>query len=155
MTSSYKDPEKSKRQKTYKGRYTPKNPEKYRGKLKNIVYRSGWELYMMNKIDNNPDVVAWSSEETPIHYRHPVTGNITRYWPDFWIKAKTGQEIIVEIKPYNQCIAPDKASKKTAAFKMKVATYLINQAKFSAAKKYCKERGMKFQVLTEHELGIK
>lgn len=44
---------------SYKGRFTPKNPKKYVGDVNGIIYRSGLEKKFMLKLDSNPDVTYW------------------------------------------------------------------------------------------------
>ena len=68
-----------------KGKFTPKNPEKYVG-LKNPLYRSSWEWAFMNFCDNNPSIQRWASESIKIPYRNPVTNRQTVYVPDFFIQ---------------------------------------------------------------------
>ena len=34
-------------------------------------------------------------------------------------------------------------------------TYSVNQAKWSAANEWCKDRRIEFKIITENELGIK
>ena len=75
--------------KTYKGKYSPKNPKKYRGDPTNIVYRSLWERKVMVYLDDNDAILEWGSEELVIPYRSPVDGRIHRYFPDFTVLAKT------------------------------------------------------------------
>jgi hypothetical protein len=36
---------------TYKGKFTPDNPNKYMGDASNIIYRSGWERRAMKYFD--------------------------------------------------------------------------------------------------------
>ena len=43
---------------------------------------------------------------------------------------------------------------KTQKFLKEVATYGVNQAKWKAAKEYCKDRRMQFVILTENELRV-
>ena len=45
---------------TYKGKYRPKNPQKYKGDPTTIVYRSLWERNTFRWIDANPDIVEWN-----------------------------------------------------------------------------------------------
>ena len=94
----------------YRGKYTPKNPEKYRGDPKNIVYRSTWECRVMNWLDNNESILQWGSEEFFIPYRSPVDGKIHRYFPDFYVKVKqkddTIKEMVLEVKPHRQTQPP-------------------------------------------------
>jgi hypothetical protein len=74
---------------TTKGYFKPLNPNKYKGDTSNIVYRSRWEFVYMARLDKDPDVVWWQSEETIIPYRSPVDNRIHRYYPDFVVRRKT------------------------------------------------------------------
>ena len=42
----------------YKGVFRARNPHKYKGDPTNIIYRSRWELMVMQKLDSHPDVVG-------------------------------------------------------------------------------------------------
>ena len=42
------------------GFYKPQNPDKYKGDVKNIVYRSSYELTYLRKLDLDPDVLEYS-----------------------------------------------------------------------------------------------
>ena len=53
---------------SYKGRYTPTKPEKYKGNPQNIVYRSLWERKFMVYCDNSTSIIEWGSEEIIIPY---------------------------------------------------------------------------------------
>ena len=75
--------------KTYKGRYKPKNPEKYAGDVDNVVYRSGWERYVMKWCDDSLDIVQWMSEELVIPYICETDNRPHRYFMDFVIKYKS------------------------------------------------------------------
>lgn len=130
------------------GVFTPKNPQKYVGTLP-IVYRSAWELTFMNFCDNQPSVLQWASESIEIGYQNPLTGRWHRYIPDFLITyVKDGKKYseLIEIKPLKQTLAEEAKTKKD-----KIAL-VINQAKWAAAMKWCKMNGLKFRVLTEHQL---
>ena len=41
----------------YSGKFSPKNPQKYRGDFTNIVYRSTWECRVMTWLDNNDSII--------------------------------------------------------------------------------------------------
>ena len=73
---------------SYKGRYTPQNPKKYRGDYKNIIYRSLWERKFMVYCDQSNNIIEWGSEEVIIPYISPLDGRVHRYFPDFYIKVK-------------------------------------------------------------------
>ena len=132
------------------GPYTVKNTQKYVGKGV-PRYRSGWELAFMQFCDNNPSVLQWASEALVIKYKHPLTGKITNYIPDFFVlyENKFGQKKaeLVEIKPKKQSIIE---SKKASARDRAVVA--VNHAKWAAANAYCKAQGLTFRVITEDDL---
>jgi len=143
---------------SYKGRYQPNNPLKYKGNFRNIIYRSLWELKFMKYCDSNRNILEWGSEELFLPYRSPLDNKVHRYFPDFYIKVKesTGQikKYIIEVKPKKQCIEPKPQKKKTRTYIYEVRQYAQNQAKWKAAEEYCLDRGYEFKILTEKELGI-
>jgi hypothetical protein len=67
----------------YKGFFKPKNPDKYMGNPTNIIYRSSWELKLMIRLDEDPSIISWGSEEVVIPYRSPIDNRIHRYFVDF------------------------------------------------------------------------
>jgi hypothetical protein len=144
--------------KYYQGRFSPRNPQKYNGDPLNIIYRSSWELKMFMECDKRDDIIEWSSEELAIPYRSPKDNKIHRYFCDLIIKVKDKNGkinvIMIEIKPLAQTIPPIKKNRLTKGFINEVLTYAVNQAKFSAAQKYCDARKWKFQIMTERELGL-
>ena len=137
----------------YSGKNKPRNPKKYKGDPTKIIYRSLWERKFMNFCDTKPSVTKWASEEIFIPYRSPKDGKIHRYYPDFYMKTG-GKESIIEIKPLKQCSPPKEPKRKTARYKAECLTYLVNQAKWKYAKKWCKARGLSFVVLTEKDLNV-
>jgi hypothetical protein len=142
----------------YSGKFNPKNPNKYLGDPTNIFWRSLWERRVMTHLDDNPNVVGWSSEEIIIPYLSPVDNRWHRYFPDFLVKSKNKQglieTIIIEVKPSSQATAPKTQKRVTQRYITEVMTYGVNQAKWKAAEEYCKDRNWKFVVVTEKELGI-
>ena len=143
---------------SYKGKYRPNNPLKYRGDYRNIIYRSLWELKFMKYCDSNQNILEWGSEEFWLPYRSPLDNKVHRYFPDFYIKVRetTGKinKMVIEVKPKRQCMEPKRPKKKTRGYIYEVREYARNQAKWKAAKSYCLDRGYEFKVLTENELGI-
>ena len=120
----------------FKGKYIPKNPNKYDGNIKQIIYRSSWERLFMVYCDRNKQILSWSSEEIKIPYRFEE--KIRTYYPDFWVDMidKDGNRVqkIIEIKPNYQ------------------RSMKVNKAKWTAAIIYGKTNEMEFLVLTEKEL---
>lgn len=139
------------------GKFTPKNPSKYKGNPTNIIYRSSWELKCMRKFDEDTTVLEWSSEELYIHYLSPKDNRIHRYFPDFIIKKvlKTGEikTFMLEVKPLSQVKPPVKQKKSDKYLLKEVITWGINQAKFQAASDYCKDKKWEFAILTEKQIG--
>ena len=142
---------------SYKGKFYPQNPLKYRGNPSNIIYRSSWELRVMKYLDDNPSVVWWASEELPIPYYSPVDQKKHRYFPDFiaQMKLKDGKIMtyIIEVKPDRETRPPIQ-KKKTKRFIQESITYVINECKWKAATEFCKDHGWQFKLITEKDLGI-
>ena len=133
-----------------KGKFSPKNQEKYVG-LKNPTYRSSWEHAFMRLCDEHPNVAKWASESIKIPYRHPFTGKYTVYVPDFFIvyTDKNGRKNaeLVEVKPKSQTNMNDAG--KSFAKKKQVA---LNMAKWEAANAYAKQNKIRFRVVSEDQL---
>ena len=144
---------------SYKGRYRPSNPKKYKGDSSNIIYRSLWERKFMVYCDNQTKILEWGSEEIVLPYRSPIDNKVHRYYPDFYIKVRESNGkikiYIIEIKPKKQTVEPKMKKRKTKGYIYEVYEYAKNQAKWKAAEEFCKDRMWEFKVLTEDELGIK
>jgi len=143
----------------YRGKFRPKNPQKYRGDPTNIIYRSLWERNCMRYFDENPNVLKWSSEEVIVPYKSPIDGRYHRYFPDFLIRVKNKQgqleTIMIEVKPYKETREPKPQKRLTKNYLAEVNTWGINKNKWEAAIEFCKDRKWKFMIITEKELGIK
>ncbi len=141
----------------YKGRFIPKNPQKYAGDAKNIIWRSTWEQQVMRWLDENPSIIYWASEELIIKYLSPIDNKVHRYFPDFIVKVRRKDGLVMtyvlEVKPESQTKQPQQ-KRKTKRFIEESMTYAVNQSKWKAADEFCKDRGWEFKVLTERDLGI-
>ena len=143
-----------------KSKYKPSFPKKYKGDPSNIICRSSWERRFCKWCDLNDNILEWGSEEFWIPYISPLDKRVHRYFPDFMIKYKDSKgdirRVMVEIKPAKQCKQPDvNPPKKTKTWLNEVYTWGTNQAKWEAAREYCKDRLWEFKIFTEKELGIK
>lgn len=132
------------------GKFNLKNAEKYIGN-KTPTYRSGWEFTFMKFCDEHPSVAKWASEAIKIPYRNPLSGKHTIYVPDFFIvysdrKGKQRVELI-EVKPKNQTV-----KEKVGRSKHNQAHWIVNQAKWEAARAYCKQNGIYFRIVTEDDI---
>lgn len=140
------------------GIYTPINPEKYKGNVKNIVYRSSWERAVLSWLDRNSNCISFSSEEIVIPYFSPFDNKMHRYYPDILatFKQKDGsvRTVLIEIKPYNQTLPP-KSNKNKRILTEQLTTYHVNQLKWAAAIEHCKRVGWDFKVITENEIFAK
>lgn len=141
------------------GFFKPRNPEKYKGDPKNIVYRSSWEAKFMREADANPNIIQWSSEEIVIPYVSPLDNRRHRYFVDFWIKMKkrdgTIREALIEVKPNKQTKPPTPQKKPTKRYLNEVMTWGVNEAKWKAATSYCEAKDWDFLIFDEYALGIK
>ena len=146
--------------KYHQGRFNPRNPEKYKGRdIKNIIYRSSWELIFMRNCDRKENILEWGSEEFFIPYFDPTTRKVRRYFPDFYMKVRDRDGVItryiVEVKPKRQVKRPEKTPRKREkTFLNEVITWEKNQAKWKAAQEFCEDRMFKFKIITEDELGL-
>lgn len=133
-----------------RGVFTPKNPNKYIG-IGQIYARSSWEFTFMRFLDNHPSVAYWASESIKIPYMNPFTKRQTVYVPDFFIvyvdKNNTQHTELIEVKPMNQTIKElaDKSMKNKAH-------WILNQAKWLAAKQFCAKKGIVFRVICENDI---
>ena len=145
---------------TYKGRYFPTNPKKYKGNPNQIVYRSLWERKVMVYCDKNDAIIEWGSEEVIVPYLSPMDGKIHRYFPDFYMKVRQAdgstKKFIIEVKPKSQCKQPVKNPKRrTTKWFNEVKTFAINQAKWKSAREFCEDKGMEFKIFTEDHINPK
>jgi hypothetical protein len=131
------------------GNYVIINREKYAGNG-TPRYRSGWELSFMKFCDTNDHVLQWASESIAIPYRHPITGKMTQYIPDFLItyrnRDNTVRAELIEIKPKSQSVIESKMNSRDRA------VVAINYAKWDAATKWARKNGLSFRVITENDM---
>ena len=143
---------------SYKGKYHPSYPRKYKGDPTNIIYRSLWERKFMVYCDKNDNILEWASEEIAIPYRSPIDNRVHRYFPDFYMKVKErGGKIkryVIEVKPAKQTKPPVKPKRQTKGYIREAYEYAKNQAKWKMAREFCADRQWEFKVVTEKELGI-
>ena len=143
---------------SYKGKYYPSYPRKYKGDPTNIIYRSLWERKFMVYCDKNESILEWASEEISIPYRSPVDNRGHRYFPDFYMKVKERggkvKRYVIEVKPAKQTKPPVKPKRQTKGYIREAYEYAKNQAKWKMAREFCADRQWEFKVVTEKELGI-
>ena len=132
------------------GKYTLKNPSKYIGG-KTPTYRSSWEFAFMRMCDTNESITQWASEAIKIPYRNPLSGKFTIYVPDFFVvyTDRNGKKHVelIEVKPSNHTL-----KEKTGRSRTNQLHFAVNQAKWTAARAYCKQKGMTFRIVTENEM---
>ena len=143
----------------YRGKYYPSFPRKYKGDPTNIIYRSLWERKFMVYCDKNAKILEWGSEEIALPYISPHDSRVHRYFPDFYIKVQenTGKikRYLIEVKPLKQTTKPKKPKRQTKGYIREAFEYARNQAKWKAAREYCRDRNYEFKIMTEDDLGIK
>ena len=140
-----------------RGRFIPKNPQKYIGNPNDIWFRSSWEVVAMKRFDLNPAVLKWGSEEIAIPYLKPVIDEMgkpslrpAKYFPDFIViyRHKDGNIVksVMEVKPLKESV-DSKANNPYDKL-----TLAVNKAKWAAAAAFCERNGLKFEVITERSL---
>lgn len=133
------------------GIYKVTNTDKYAGR-REPRYRSGWEHAFMRFCDSNDNIIQWASESISIPYRHPLTGKMTMYVPDFLVmyrdKNNQVRAEVIEIKPKKQSVIESRASARDRAI------VAVNYAKWDAAQKWCRRQGLTFRVVTEDDLFV-
>lgn len=135
------------------GMFKPHHPKKYVGDTKVIVYRSWLEFRVMHKLDMDPHVTKWASEEFYVPYKSPLDKKMHRYFVDLFFEKKQNgktEKFLCEVKPFDQTKPPKSKGKKLL---MESATYAVNIAKWQAANKWAKMSGAKFIIITEKDLG--
>jgi len=148
-----------------RGLYYIVNPKKYIKPLDTTMnksalpeYRSSWELKFMQYADSNPAVKFWGSEPFAIKYFCPTDGKVHRYYIDFFLEFISGTKFLVEVKPFKETIPPKLPKKNTPKsqhqYQTALATYIKNQSKWEAATKFAEQKGLKFIIITERELGL-
>ena len=140
--------------------YHPQYPEKYKGTLP-IVIRSSLEARTFRKLDTSDSIITWGSESVVIPYVSPLDGMKHRYFPDIIALVKVDEEttktLLIEIKPAGQCVQPKRGRKRERTYRNELKVYLVNSAKWEAAKKWCDSQAtptkqVEFRLLTENDL---
>lgn len=141
--------------------YTLRNPHKYTGNPNNVIFRSTWEYHAFKFCDNNPNIIKWGAEEIAIPYMKPIftaggksSMKLANYYPDLYVEYvnKNGElnKELIEIKPKKQ--TKSSRAKNYATNFYENMTYMVNMAKWDAAKKWCAQRNIKFCIITEDAL---
>ena len=151
---------KPQRGRVQQGYFKPKNPAKYRGDSSAIIYRSSWELKFLQYCDNNSLIIEYVAEPIAINYFNPLLKKTSKYWIDCWMKTKNTDgsvtDWLIEVKP-NKYLSPPKppqrlSEKAALNYARHAKAYVVNSAKFDAAKAYAFKNKMKFGIITENFL---
>ena len=141
------------------GIFKPANAAKYLGSSY-PMYRSGWELKFFRWADLNENIVCWGGENIIVPYINPLDGKVHRYFVDNFVVFKDNKgdkkKFLIEIKPSKQVAKPEPSTrKKKSTILYEQTTWITNQAKWEAAKRWADKKGYSFIILTEKELGIR
>jgi len=142
-----------------KGEYIVENRSKYIGD-KNPAYKSSFEKRFCYFMDHNPKILKWAYEPFEIKYLNIVDKRIHRYFPDFYFEEidnnQKHRKFLIEVKPSDQTIPPKQPkirnSKAYKRYMYEAYEFAKNQCKWAAAKKFCQEKGIEFQIITEKSL---
>ena len=100
-----------------------------------IEYESCLERDFFLVCDHAPDVIKFQHQPVSIEY-HNKEGKRRIYTPDIYIEFHNGMRAILEIKYQSEVIEKSK----------------VYEERWSKARKWCKERGMIFSIITENEI---
>ena len=133
------------------GKYKVHNKAKYVANLQEVVYRSSWELKYMKYLDRHPSVLEWASENVIIPYYNQIEKKTRRYFVDFYVKIQNPEgeikKYIIEVKPASQSF-----HERVGKSKQNQSAWVVNQAKWSAASAWCKQKGIFFRIVTEDDI---
>jgi hypothetical protein len=104
--------------------FSEKNNEEF-------IYRSSWELIIMNYLEQWRDVVKYSYEDLQISYLDE-NGKSHRTIPDFIVYFRNGAKWIAEVKPI-----------------YKLKRYIRERIKVKAIGRYARENGYKFVLFED------
>ena len=76
-------------------------------------YRSSWELELMTILDGDDRIESWRYE--PISIPYVIDGKTRRYVPDFHAVTRTGEDMMIEVKPLTLSDTEVNSSKRDAA----------------------------------------
>ena len=141
---------KFKKRRSYKGKYTLENPDKYVGDKSNIIWRSTWERTAFKWCDRNDNIIKWNSEEIVVKYISPVDNKFHRYYVDLFVEFKNGKRLLIEIKPSSQVFQPVLTKgkhQKTILYEHQ--TFVVNSAKWKSAREYAKTINAEFVIFDE------
>jgi len=107
--------------------------------LQQFIFRSSWEECCLIYFDNDPDVISFYVEHVKVPYDlfdDKLGVNIKHnYIIDFFVEYADGTQKLIEVKPL--CFV----------------SYEINQVKFAAARKYCQENDIIFEVWSDEKIN--
>ena len=135
------------------------------------TYRSSWELKFMMFCDKYSSILEWGSEILKIPYISEVDGKQHKYVTDFYFvcrdRNKNIVKYILEVKPkcqiavlneHNEIIYPNppkhRTQKTIRSWQERCNILRINNSKWTYARKWCKDHGYIFKILSEEELDI-
>ena len=155
--------------KSYKGWYKIQNPEKFVKPLDEymestvfkdgflyIQYKSSLEYIAFRYADLNPKISKFSIEPFNIKYIKPLDNKEHRYYIDLFLEFSTGEKFLVEVKSKAETQIHKKTKnlnpKTVNNYKRALETFIVNSAKWKAAKEFALKNNMNFLILTENEL---
>lgn len=140
------------------GYYELKNPKKYMGQERSVIYRSGLELKLHRKFDLDDSILAWESEpDLDIKYMNPITGKPSKYFVDYRTIISVGGKrmcCLVEAKA-SIMMKPPKPIKSNATLQQRKnylmikRNYVLNTLKKKAAESFCKRMGWRYMIVDE------
>lgn len=144
----------------HQGYFVPRHPEKYKGDPTKVIYRSSWEFKFLEYCDNSEAVIEYCAEPVCVPYWNPILKKQCDYWIDCYMATRGPDgnlnKWLIEVKPQKYLSAPEPPNrlteKQTLNYVRHAKMYIINKAKFEAAKLYARAHNMQFGIITENFL---
>ena len=122
----------------------------------NYYFDSGWEqkfIKLSEKFSSDIEILTRATEIITYQLIDKSGEKSShRYLPDFYIKLKTGEEFIIEIKPFYQLNERKVLAKKEAAelyySKKRIKYLIITEKEFLNIKSNCKKLNESFDLIT-------
>ena len=111
-----------------------------------IIYRSSWERKFVYWLEGCNNVIRWTSENIAIKYVW-IDGKVHTYYPDYYVEMRNGKRLVIEVKPYSQTQQPINENAYN------IREWTKNCCKWKAAREFCAQNGLEFQIITERTIN--
>jgi hypothetical protein len=151
-----------KRSKYSQGLYVVKNPDKYMGDLRNVIFRSSYEQKLNIDLDTDSNVIRWCAEPPflQIKYWDELKKKFRTYHLDYFVvKMVNGVEmkLMIEVKPSKKLVKPLPPKVRTLlsmkSYQYRMAEWINIHSKRKACEELAKKMGWTYLFVTEKTIN--